>query len=158
MAVKRIFINESVCIGCHLCEVYCQAAHSQSGDIIKSFNKESPRPVPRLRVETKGAISFSLQCRHCDDPPCAYACLTGALHKDRGNAVVMVDSEKCTGCWTCLLACPFGAIRQDTQLKKVAKCDLCPGKDMPVCVSNCPNEALFCSDVLTEPRYENSGD
>jgi Fe-S-cluster-containing hydrogenase component 2 len=25
------------------------------------------------------------------------------------------------------------------------KCDLCNGKEMPVCVSNCPNEALVYS-------------
>jgi Fe-S-cluster-containing hydrogenase component 2 len=24
----------------------------------------------------------------------------------------------------------------------VAKCDLCPDRELPVCVANCPNEAL----------------
>ncbi|PIP05839.1 MAG: 4Fe-4S ferredoxin, partial [Syntrophobacterales bacterium CG23_combo_of_CG06-09_8_20_14_all_48_27] len=38
--------------------------------------------------------------------------------------------------------CPLGAIRQDTEQKKVLKCDLCQGEEIPVCVANCPNEAL----------------
>lgn len=145
--MKRIFINEAVCIGCHLCEVHCQAAHSKSQDIIKAFKKESPQSVPRLRVDSKEPISFSVQCHHCDEPFCIYACLTGALRRDGESKIVVVDTEKCIGCWTCVLVCPFGAIRQDTQSGKIAKCDLCMGKDVPACVSNCPNEALIYAEV-----------
>ncbi len=145
--MKKIFINESACIGCHLCEVYCRVTHSQSKDLVKAFKRESPQPVPRLRVEARGPISFSVQCRHCDEPSCIYACLTGALQRDNESGTVIVDANRCIGCWTCVLACPFSAIRQDTQSGKIAKCDLCPGEDMPVCVSNCPNEALIYAEA-----------
>jgi Fe-S-cluster-containing hydrogenase component 2 len=30
--------------------------------------------------------------------------------------------------------------------KVVAKCDLCLGRDIPACVANCPNEALFVAE------------
>ena len=145
--MKRIYINEQVCIGCHLCEVYCQVEHSQSKDLIKAFKRESPRPLPRARVEVRKPISISVQCRHCAEAPCVYACLTGALQRDPESGKVTVDVERCIGCWTCIIACPFGAIRQDTYRGKIAKCDLCPDKDMPVCVTNCPNEALIYAEA-----------
>ena len=145
--MKRIYIKEEVCIGCRLCEVYCQVEHSQSKDLIKAFKRESPRPLPRLWVEERKPISFSVQCRHCDEPPCVYACLTGALNKDTDSGVITVDEERCIGCWTCILACPFGVIRQDTHWGKIAKCDFCPEHDIPVCVASCPNEALVYAEA-----------
>lgn len=137
-------------MGCHLCEVHCQVEHSQSKDLIKTFNRESPQPLARLWIEERKPVAFSVRCCHCSEPPCVYACLTGALHKDAGTGIVTVDEEKCTGCWTCILVCPFGAIRQDRQRGKIVKCDLCPGKELPACVANCPNEALIYAEVKDE--------
>jgi carbon-monoxide dehydrogenase iron sulfur subunit len=145
--MKRIYINEAVCIGCHLCEVYCELAHSQSKDLVKAFTSESPRPLPAIRVEERRPVCFAVQCRHCDHPVCVYACLTGALQRHPENGTVTVDIEKCISCWTCILACPFGAIARDTRQGKVVKCDLCTGKDMPACVANCPNEALVYAEA-----------
>ena len=145
--MKRIYIKEPVCIGCHLCEVYCQRQHSPSKDLVKAFKKESPRPLSRVRIEEKGPIAFSVRCQHCDEPWCVYACLTGALSRDADSGIIKVDEERCIGCWTCILACPFGAIRQDTRQKKMVKCDLCPGEEIPVCVANCPNEALVYTEA-----------
>jgi carbon-monoxide dehydrogenase iron sulfur subunit len=67
------------------------------------------------------------------------------MQKNPANGVVSVDIEKCVGCWTCVVACPYGALVQDTNKKIVAKCDFCAGQDIPVCVANCPNEALVLS-------------
>ena len=144
----RVYVNEEVCIGCHLCEVYCQLQHSQSKDLVKAFKKESPRPLPRIGVEEKGVVSFSVRCQQCDEAPCVQACLTGALTYDRMRGVVQVDEARCVGCWTCLMVCPLGAIRQDTVRGKMLKCDLCQGEEIPPCVANCPNEALLLSTDL----------
>ncbi len=138
--MKRIYAKEPVCIACRLCEVYCQAGHAKSKDLVKAMQREPG--VPRTRVEEKKPVSFSLQCRHCDEPACVYACLTGAMTKDPVTGIVTCDTNKCMGCWTCILVCPHGGIRQDKTNKVVAKCDLCAGKEMPLCVANCPNEAL----------------
>lgn len=146
--MRRIYVNEAVCIGCRLCEVYCQRAHSQSKDLVKAFTREFPRPLPSLRVEERRPVCFAVQCRHCDDPACVYACLTGALIKDPDSGVVTVDAGKCIGCWTCLLVCPLSAIKQDIEQKKILKCDLCQGEEIPACVANCPNEALIISTTL----------
>ncbi len=145
--MNRVFVKEEVCIGCHLCEVYCQVEHSQTKDLIKAFKRESPRPSPCLWVEEKKPVSFAVQCRHCAEPSCVFACLTGALQRDPESGVTSVDEERCIGCWTCILACPFGAIRQDTEQRRIVKCDLCPGEDVPACVTACPNEALIYAEV-----------
>lgn len=145
--MKRVYINEEACMGCHLCEVYCQLEHSQYEELIKTFKRESPRPLPRLQVQERKPVSFAIQCLHCAEPHCVYACLTGALHRNSNSGAVTVDVEKCIGCWTCILACPFGVIRQDINQGKISKCDLCQGKDMPACVANCPNEALIYAEV-----------
>jgi len=149
--MKKVYVKEEICMGCGLCRVYCQAEHSRTKDIIKAFKKESPRSVPRIRVERRGEISFSLQCRHCDEPWCVYSCLTGAMQRDPTTGIVTVDTQKCMGCWTCILACPAGALTRDNGKKVVAKCDLCPGRDVPACVANCPNEALvFMEDSVVK--------
>jgi len=149
-SMKTVYVKEEVCIGCGLCEVYCRLEHSRSKDLIKSFKREPQRPMPLLRVERREPISFAVTCRHCAQPHCVYACITGALQRDRESGMVTVDGEKCIGCWTCILACPFGVIRQEKGKGKIAKCDLCLAKKIPACVDNCPNEALVYAEVQDE--------
>jgi anaerobic carbon-monoxide dehydrogenase iron sulfur subunit len=144
--MKRVLVNESVCMGCHLCEVHCQLNHSKSKDFLKAFKKED-KPLPRLRIEAKTPVFFSLRCQHCEHPTCTTACLTGALTRNPDTGVVITDEAKCIGCWTCVVSCPFGAIRQDTVKHKSVKCDLCQGSDKPACVVACPNEALFFEEA-----------
>ena len=145
--MRRVYVKEEVCIGCHLCEVYCQLRHAQSKDLVKAFKKAVTPAFTQTRVEEKGVVSLSVRCQQCDEAPCVQACLTGALTRDPVSLLVKVDEERCIGCWTCLLACPLGVIRQDDRQRKVLKCDLCQGEEIPVCVANCPNEALVYAEV-----------
>jgi len=145
--MKKILIKEEFCMGCRLCEVYCKVQHSRSKEIIKAYKKEHPQPLSRIRAEEKRPFSFSVQCQQCEDPPCVIACLSGAMHIDEETGLVMHDAERCMGCWTCIMVCPYSAIRMDVSGKAVAKCDLCPGLDVPACVANCPNEALMYREV-----------
>ncbi|HEC56737.1 MAG TPA: 4Fe-4S dicluster domain-containing protein [Candidatus Syntrophoarchaeum butanivorans] len=143
--MKRIYAKEEVCIGCRLCEIHCIVQHSRSKRIIKVFKEEFPRPLSRVIVEEKGPLSFALQCRHCDEPFCVEACMTGAMYRDEEGRV-MHDRDRCIGCWMCIMACPFGVIKRD-EGKVASKCDLCPDLEVPVCVANCPNEALVYREV-----------
>jgi len=145
--VKKVYVKEEVCIGCRLCEVYCQLKHARSKDLVKAFKRESPPPLPRIRVDEKGVVSLSVRCQQCDDAPCVQACLTGALERNPESRLVNVDEDKCIGCWTCLLVCPLAAIKPDIEQKRALKCDLCQGEEVPVCVANCPNEALVYVEV-----------
>jgi carbon-monoxide dehydrogenase iron sulfur subunit len=145
----RIYPREEYCIGCRLCEIHCIVQHSNSRDLIKAFKREGKgKLTKRIEVEESGHISFALQCRHCDDAPCITACLSGAMSRDERSGAVVHDAEKCIGCWTCILVCPFGAVRRsESEHRVVAKCDLCPHLEVPACVANCPNEALIMEEV-----------
>jgi carbon-monoxide dehydrogenase iron sulfur subunit len=139
--MKKVYAKEEVCIGCKLCEVYCRTEHSRSKNIIKAHKAEDPRPVARVLVEETRPVSFAVQCRHCDEPICVESCITGAMMKDESGKVTY-NQEKCVGCWTCVLVCPHGAPQRDLDRRKIAKCDLCPGRETPACVEGCPNQAL----------------
>lgn len=145
--MKRVYAIEEYCVGCRLCELACAVAHSKEKDftnpyrIIRAYKREFPRPMPRALVEEQGPLSFSLQCRHCEDAPCVESCITGAMHRDERGAVV-VDTQKCVGCWSCVMVCEYGAIRRDLVNRKAVKCDLCPDREIPACVEICPNGAL----------------
>ncbi len=141
--MKKIYIQEEYCIGCRLCEIYCQVKHSKSKKIIKAFREEKHDILSRVLVEEIGYNSFAIQCRHCEDAPCVDACISGAMQKNKNTGVVICDGDKCVGCWSCIMVCPYGVIRRDVSSRKVAsKCDLCVDEDIPECVKNCPNEAL----------------
>lgn len=46
------------------------------------------------------------------------------------------------------MVCPYGVIKRDISIKRAAsKCDFCIDEKIPVCVKNCPNEALRFSDI-----------
>jgi carbon-monoxide dehydrogenase iron sulfur subunit len=148
--MKRIYANEEVCIGCKLCEIWCTVEHSRSKDIIKAFKHELQKSGPRVIVEISKPISFALQCRHCKEPDCVYACISGAMYIDE-NGTVQHDKEKCVGCFSCIMVCPYGAIARDEYDNRiVSKCDLCPDIDIPACVAHCPNEALVYIEEIIE--------
>ena len=47
--MKRVYVNEAWCLGCHLCEYNCAFANSGMKDMVKALKD---RPVlPRIRVE-----------------------------------------------------------------------------------------------------------
>ena len=53
--------------------------------------------------------------------------------------VAVVDSNKCTGCETCVSECPASAIALENDKAKVDK-DMCV--DCQTCVDVCPSEAI----------------
>ena len=116
---------------------------------------EEPRPVNRVRVLSLGdkrshvsVRSIALLCRQCAEPACAEACICGGIVKDKESGVVTFNTDRCVGCWSCTMVCPYGAIVRIKDSCTTAKCDLCPGSVIPACVSACPTGAL----VYCEPE------
>ncbi len=143
----RVLVKPEVCIGCHLCEIWCAVAHSRSKNILKAFTSEQPKPLPRVLVEERLPLTFALSCRHCAEPDCVFACISGALYKDRETGRVVHDRARCVGCYSCVMACPYGCVLINEKERRVLKCDLCTGLDFPYCVSHCPNEALVYEEA-----------
>ncbi len=141
--MKRVYVNEKWCLGCHLCEYYCAFANTGMKDMAKALCNLEIRP--RIRIEEQDDISFAVSCRHCDEPLCVKSCITGALSRE--NGVIVIDSDKCVGCFTCILACPYGAISQ-SETGAIQKCELCAKTNdgIPQCVAGCPNGAIVFED------------
>ncbi len=138
--MKRVYVNEKWCLGCHLCEYYCSYANSDEKDMVKAL--KHVRINPRIQIEENGGISFAVSCRHCEEPLCVKSCITGALTID-ADGVVEIDSDKCVGCYTCIMACPYGAVMPGEN-GAIQKCELCikNAAGYPACVTGCPNKAI----------------
>ena len=137
--MKRVYVNEKWCLGCHLCEYYCAFANSGKSSMIKALKDR--HIVPRIRIEERNNISFAVSCRHCTDPLCVKSCISGTLSVVGG--AVMIDSEKCVGCCSCIMSCPYGALSH-SENGVIQKCELCKKNEfgVPLCVQGCPNKAI----------------
>lgn len=144
----RVKVIPESCMGCGLCQVYCATAHSHyPGSVWKAYKLSTQPVVPRLNVERSVADVFSVPCRHCEEPFCVAACITGAMQKDSETGIVAVDEDRCVACATCVVACPYGAVYMSREVQMIAKCDLCQKLGQtPACVQNCPNEALVIEE------------
>ncbi|MCD7784907.1 MAG: 4Fe-4S binding protein [Oscillospiraceae bacterium] len=137
--MKRVYVNEKWCLGCHLCEYNCAFANSGLKNMAKL---KGQKIYPRIRVEGDDKITFAISCRHCEDPICIKSCISGALSKTP-DGMVEIDKSRCVGCLTCVLVCPYGAVIQDGD-GAVQKCELClkNSSGAPACVAGCPNNAI----------------
>lgn len=137
--MKRVYVNEEWCLGCHLCEYNCAYANSGEPDMVKAL--KGKKIEPRISVCDKDDVHFAVSCRHCEDAICVKSCIAGALHYE--NSVVVIDKSKCVGCLTCVLVCPYGAVRESDE-GVATKCELCTTNShgTPACVEGCPNRAI----------------
>ena len=149
MEEKRLVIDLDKCVGCYACEAACRQEHG--------FPPESRWcrvfTVGPRSVDGKLNLDFvPFMCLHCDDPICSASCPPSAITKTP-DGTVEIDSEKCTGCRQCMLACPYGAIYFDDKKKVAGKCSLCPDRVSaglePGCVQHCIGGSLM---FLTEPE------
>jgi carbon-monoxide dehydrogenase iron sulfur subunit len=143
---KEIFVKPERCTGCMTCVISCAVEHSR-GKNLYSACTEKPSPRSRLYVEwVAPERKIPVLCRHCEDAPCMHACISGAISMD-DEGVVMTDSDRCIGCWTCVMVCPYGVIGRHAEEKKAYRCDRCPDLEVPACVSTCPTRALLYETV-----------
>ncbi len=143
---KEIFVDTSKCTACKTCEIACAVEHSHSKNL---YGAIAEKPVPKSRVyvewvEPDGKVP--ILCRQCEDAPCMHACISGAISRD-DRGVVLTNSDKCIGCWTCVMVCPYGVIGRHLETQKSYRCDRCPDRETPACVSSCPTKALIFRTV-----------
>lgn len=148
-------IDVSLCKGCYACQIACKDEH------VDNDWHPYARPQPEtgqfwLQVQEKvrGTIPKVMMsfvpklCMHCDEAPCMRDCPEEAIYK-RKDGLVIIDSDKCTGCGVCLETCPHDAVFFNHDLEIAQKCTGCAHLldhdddwDIPRCVDACPNEAI----------------
>lgn len=144
--MKRIFVRWDRCTGCKTCQIACMVEHSAAKELFGAMF-ETPHPRTRLYIEAVNGGQVPVLCRHCDDAPCLNACIAGALYRDETSGAVRSNLDRCIGCWTCVMVCPYGAVTRQLETQRALKCDLCPGRDVPACVAACPTDALVYAEV-----------
>jgi carbon-monoxide dehydrogenase iron sulfur subunit len=157
--MRRIFIKPELCAGCKNCQATCLAEHSPSRSVwLVNLSDRGSRPRNFVELNNAGQ-PVPLSCRHCDEPECVNACMSGALCKDPATGMVTHNPEQCAGCWMCVMSCPFGMIFPDARENKVAaKCDFCADRDKPRCVEACPTGAITLIEAPasnTDGKYPN---
>jgi len=159
-----VLYDSTRCVGCRTCEYECAAAHglpepSSEVEAVRKTNENCNTVVNTFQTE-KGEVYVKRQCMHCNEPACGAACLTQAMHKNETGPVTW-DGDKCMGCRYCMVSCPFDGPKFEyfSANPKIQKCDMCFDRqkagEKPVCVTNCPGEALIFGkrrDLIKEAR------
>lgn len=146
-----VIANPDKCIGCRTCMIACVVAHN--GEEMFYEKHEEVNFNPKLDVIKTETVSAPIQCRHCEDAPCAKVCPNDAIGKI--DHTIKINISKCVGCKTCMVACPIGAIDlspiSNIDKDKLCfrgnmvanKCDLCiDTEDGPACAKVCPTKAF----------------
>ncbi|UCG11678.1 MAG: 4Fe-4S dicluster domain-containing protein [Deltaproteobacteria bacterium] len=159
-----ILTDLTLCIGrnCRKCEAACNKENklpppkvpledNSVFDSIRRTDAQNYTVVNRFPNPEPGGppVYVKHQCRHCDEPACASACLVSAFRKTPEGPVVY-NKKICIGCRYCMTACPFyvPAYEYDNPFSPgVRKCTMCyesrtsKGR-VPACMEACPLQVM----------------
>jgi molybdopterin-containing oxidoreductase family iron-sulfur binding subunit len=162
-----MLIDLKRCIGCDSCTLACKAENGTPPGIFWMRvieTEEGKYPLARR-------VFLPVRCNHCEEPPCVPVCPTGASYR-RKDGLALIDYDKCIGCGSCIIACPYQVRfswrdsngyyaegltpyeqkRTGTLQKGTAqKCTFCVHRIdrglVPACVQTCPTRALIFGDL-----------
>ncbi len=145
------YFDGSRCTGCKTCTMACKDYYDIGTD--RDWRRVYEYGGGDWQQNADGSWQpdvysyyMSISCNHCEEPACAQACPTGAMHKRPQDGLVAVNQDRCIGCQYCSMACPYGAPQYDAKNNVMSKCHGCferveQGKQ-PVCVQACPLRVL----------------
>src|ERR1051326_7334709 len=112
MTKMEFFIDPNRCIGCQSCVQACSECDTHKGH-------------PMIHLEYLDRI-FSVQtapvvCMHCESPTCAEVCPADAIKKTADGIVQTARVPRCIACNNCVLACPFGVPKMNTEFQLMMK-------------------------------------
>jgi Fe-S-cluster-containing dehydrogenase component len=134
----EFFIDPSRCIGCNACVQACSECDTHKGYSMIQLDYVDP---------STSTQTVPVVCMHCDSPTCAEVCPADAIKRSGDGVVQTARKPRCIACNNCVLACPFGVPKMNTQMNLMMKCDMCYDRTSvgkkPMCASVCPSQALF---------------
>lgn len=136
------------CIGCMGCQVACK----QENDVALGTNRNRVLAIgPTGKYPDLQMYFLPAMCQQCENPPCVEVCPTGACYKRNEDGIIVVETENCIGCKSCLRACPYEVNNFNSELRVADKCNLClhlqEVGEKPACVKNCSGRALIFGDI-----------
>lgn len=143
---RKIFFHPERCMLCLSCVLACQMNSLEISDV--RVTPQDKEPFQRLSVAFTHGTPWIWKCQHCISAPCLEACVSGSLRQKEDGIGVVHHPETCVGCGSCLLVCPYGALKYDEKEERMNKCNLCHGEEVPPCVKVCQSRAL----VYQEPN------
>ncbi|HEX7091332.1 MAG TPA: 4Fe-4S dicluster domain-containing protein [Longimicrobiales bacterium] len=134
----HFFIDASRCIGCNACVHACMECDTHKGQSMIQLDfidrEHSTQTVP-------------IVCMHCESPTCAEVCPADAIKRTADGIVQSARKPRCIACNNCVLACPFGIPKMNSEMNLMMKCDMCYDRTSvgkkPMCASVCPSGALY---------------
>jgi tetrathionate reductase subunit B len=150
---KAFVIDVGRCCGCYNCQLACKDEHvdndwipyakpqPETGQFWLKVEEHVCGTIPKVKMHYIPTL-----CNHCEKAACIDACPDKAISR-RGDGLVLIEPEKCTGCKACIDACPYSAIFFNEALGLAQKCTGCAhlldnGYDLPRCVEACPTDAM----------------
>jgi molybdopterin-containing oxidoreductase family iron-sulfur binding subunit len=97
-----MLINLNMCVACYACVAKCKQEHFLPRDVLWA----------KVLISENGGYSsaakqaYPVLCNHCEEAICVEVCPTGATQR-RKDGVVFIDADRCVGCRSCLVACPY---------------------------------------------------
>jgi sulfite dehydrogenase (quinone) subunit SoeB len=163
---KVFVIDIAKCNGCYACQVVCKDEHvgndwtpiakpqPETGQFWLDLTERVRGTVPKVKVAYRPHL-----CMHCAKAPCVDACQVEGALCTRADGLVIIDPVKCTGCKSCVDACPYSAIFFNDNLNIAQKCTGCAhllddGWAEPRCADACPTLALRLLDEETAETQE----
>ena len=107
-------IDMERCMGCRACIAACHVENFLTPD--SPWNVMIEREVgsyPNTRT-----IFTTMNCMHCEDPPCQLVCDAIGVKAISKNefGVVLIDYDKCIGCQYCAAVCPYGVPQYNNEI------------------------------------------
>jgi tetrathionate reductase subunit B len=150
-----MIIVQDRCIGCKACEIACKAAWNVPKD--PELYRTKVLYTANAQSHSSKTTWLPVLCNQCDNPPCVKVCPTRASFKREEDGIVLIRQDKCIGCKTCMLACPYEARYYNDNVHSVDKCTFCLPRLMEgkttACVESCYKNARIFGD-LNDPESE----